>query len=98
VIIIRELGIFRLAGCAKVCAECDDKRLLVMWACGQAVATLQGRYGFPICQSVPVCSDVSVLLSRFLRTSAHAETKCFHFGVVCHVFYVSVGAGFARMS
>ena len=52
----------------------------------------------PICQSVPVCSDVSVLLSRFLRTSVHAETKCFHFGVVCPVFYVSVGAGFARMS
>ena len=49
--IIEWAAVCGLAGYAKVCAESDDKRLLVMCASGQAEATLQGRYGIPCSQS-----------------------------------------------
>jgi len=78
-------------------AACD----VGIWSgCGDTVGALWLPLQpiLPICQSVLVGNDIIVLPSRFLRMPAHAETKCFHFGVVWHVFYVSAGAGFARMS
>jgi hypothetical protein len=57
-----------LAGYVKVSAECDDKRLLKAWACGQAVAILQ--WAMPTLQQILPHSYIKGEMPELIMSAA----------------------------